>query len=53
MVWISLLSLLGVVALSASRVVALAIALKDVPSAERADVLVGLAECFRWWQRKP
>ena len=34
----------------ATRIIAVAIALKGVPPADRATVLRGLAECFRWWR---
>lgn len=52
MVWVSLLSVLGLTVLAATRIAVIAIALKDVPAGERANVLVGLSECFRWWQPK-
>jgi hypothetical protein len=32
------------------RVVVVGIALRGVPPAKRAEVLKGVAECFRWWR---
>ena len=32
------------------KVVVVCIALRGVPPAKRAEVLKGVAECFRWWR---
>jgi hypothetical protein len=34
-----------------ARVIAIRLALTDVPPKHRAEVLRGLAECFRSWKR--
>jgi hypothetical protein len=39
-----------VLILSVARVLVVAIALRGVPASNRAAVLRGLAECFRWWR---
>lgn len=41
-----------VLVLSVTRLLALAIALQDVPAGDREAVLRGLAECFRWWRAR-
>jgi hypothetical protein len=45
--WV-LITIVGI--FSASRVTVVVIALRGVESKRKAEVLVALAQCFRWWR---
>ncbi|MFZ2178241.1 MAG: hypothetical protein WAW17_30300 [Rhodococcus sp. (in: high G+C Gram-positive bacteria)] len=51
MIAVALTVSVGIIVTAVSRTALVIVSLKDVPPKHRAEVLLGVAACLRWWKR--